>query len=193
MKLSPFFRNLQAVYDAELEDLTSDSEGKDVLRHRLKEKREQVSFLLSMMKSNPEMVAVAFHGGFRFLNPLKMELLVSRSGTQLLHWKDLVTHLRLEPWAETLSKTVLQHADGEPFMVIAAALEYLNKSKSSRNASPSNAVEEEDEEHASQNDGDVHDVHGDSNGMDDGDSEDGYDLGEAGADWLVEQGFDRKD
>jgi len=74
MKLSSYFQDLQSVYDAEIEDLTNDSEGKDVLRQRLKEKREQVSLLLGMMKSNPEMIAPAFHNAFKFLNPLKIEL-----------------------------------------------------------------------------------------------------------------------
>jgi len=39
----------------------------------------------------------------------------------------------------------------------------------------------------------VYDRNGSRNDLDDGDSEDGYDLEEAGADWLAEQGFDRKD
>ncbi|MFZ6814485.1 hypothetical protein ACO0K3_08450 [Undibacterium sp. Rencai35W] len=192
MKLSQYFQELQSVYDAELEDLTSDSEGKDILRHRLKEKREQVPFLLPMMKSNPEMVAVAFHDAFKYLNPLKIELLLSKPLQQLTPWAELSKHLRLEAWAESLSKTVLQHADGEQFMVIAAALEYLNKSKLSRASSPSVADDDQDDESEHEDDG-VHDVHGVRNDMDDGDSEDGYDLEEAGADFLAEQGFDRKD
>ncbi len=193
MKLSQYFQDIQSVYVAELEDLTSDSEGKDVLRHRLKEKRDQVPFLLPMMKSNPEMVAVAFHNAFKYLNPLKIESLISKPISQLPHWKDLSKDVRLEPWAESLSKTVLGHADGDQFMVIAAALEYLNKSKDSRAVSPSNASDEEQDEDAEHQDGGVHDVHGVRNDMDDGDSEDGYDLEEAGADFLAEQGFDRKD
>ena len=39
MKISPFFHDLRSAYQAEIDDLTQDSEGKDVLRKRLAQKR----------------------------------------------------------------------------------------------------------------------------------------------------------
>ena len=39
MSISPFFHALGSAYQAEMDDLASDSEGKDVLRQRLTEKR----------------------------------------------------------------------------------------------------------------------------------------------------------
>lgn len=193
MKLSHFFEGLASAYDAELEDLRSDSEGNDILRKRLAAKREQVPMLLSMLKSNPEMVAVAFHGGIKFLNPLVLESLASKEPARFPTWKELKGALVMEAWAEKLSALVLENADGEQFMVTAACLEYLNKSGKSRANSPSNAEEhnEEDEEDSEADEGRYHlDTR---NGSGDEYDEDQQDLEEAGADWLVQQGFDRKD
>ncbi|MES2102373.1 MAG: hypothetical protein V4634_00020 [Pseudomonadota bacterium] len=193
MKLSNFFEALASAYEAELEDLRSDSEGNDILRKRLMTKRGEVPLLLSMLKSNPEMVAVAFHGGIKFMNPLVMEALASKEPNRFPSWKELKGSLVIETWAEKLSAIVLDNADGEQFMVTAACLEYLNKSGQSRANNPSNVeeAEEEDEEESEANEGRYHlDTR---NGSGDEYDEDQGDLEEAGADWLVEQGFDRKD
>ena len=66
MKLSPYFNDLSSSYAYEIEDLTYDSGGDDVLKSRLKIKRDQFGSLLPMCESDPVMVAPAFHGGFRF-------------------------------------------------------------------------------------------------------------------------------
>src|SRR5690606_29284701 len=78
MSISPFFLQLHAAYQAELDDLASDSEGKDVLRKRLVDKRGELDFLLQMIEVSPEMVAVIFHQGFRFAHPAAMDDLLSR-------------------------------------------------------------------------------------------------------------------
>ena len=39
MSMSAFFRALRTSYQAEIDDLTFDSEGRNVLRQRLQEKR----------------------------------------------------------------------------------------------------------------------------------------------------------
>ncbi|GGC72328.1 hypothetical protein [Undibacterium terreum] len=193
MKLSQFFEALASAYDAELEDLRSDSEGNDILRKRLMTKRGEVPLLLPMLKSNPEMIAVAFHGGMKFLNPLVLEVLASKEPNRFPSWKELKSSVVLEAWAEKLSAIVLDNVDGDQFMVTAACLEYLNKSGKSRANSPSNVEEheEEDEDDSEANEGRYHvDTR---NGSGDEYDEDQQDLEEAGADWLVEQGFDRKD
>ncbi|MBC3878854.1 hypothetical protein H8K38_13655 [Undibacterium sp. FT79W] len=199
MKLSRFFEDLMAVYNAEIEDLKSDSEGKNVLKARLREKGEQLPLLLPMMESNPEMLASAFHLGFIFLNPLALESLSTREEAKLPTWKSLSAAVKLEPWAEPLSKIVLQEVGGEKFLVIAAALEYLNRGQQARKHSATNTLEADDEdkeindadEELKEN-GDLDGNYG-RHGRDDGDDGDDYDLDEAGADWLAEQGFDRKD
>ncbi|MFZ3003833.1 MAG: hypothetical protein WA071_26200 [Undibacterium umbellatum] len=200
MKLSRFFEDIIPLYKAELDDLKSDSEGKNVLKARLREKAEQLPMLLPMMASNPEMLAVAFHEGFIFMNPLTMESLITKEADKFPFWKTLSASVKLEPWAEPLSRIVLKDPDGEAFLVTAAALEYLNRSNTTRKAGASAAVgadEDEDKEANEENEelkehGDLDGQYG-RHGRDDGDDGDDYDLGEAGADWLAEQGFDRKE
>ncbi|MFZ6774743.1 hypothetical protein ACO0LB_18740 [Undibacterium sp. SXout7W] len=198
MKLSHFFEDLMAVYNAEIEDLKSDSDGKNVLKARLREKAEQLPLLLPMMESNPEMLASAFHQGFIFMNPLALESLSSKEASKLPSWKTLSAAVKLEPWAESLSKIVLKEAGGEQFMVIAAALEYLHRGQQSRKHSAQNTLENDELDEANEADeemkenGDLDGNYG-RHGRDDGDDGDDYDLDEAGADWLAEQGFDRKE
>lgn len=198
MKYSRFYEELAKLYRAELEDLRTDSEGKDILRKRLAEKRKQLPLLLPMMKTNPEMLAVAFHGGFRFMNPLVMETLLGKEAKQQPSWASLASAVQLEAWAEPLAQTVLKDADGAAFLVIAAALEYLQRSKQTRQmAQPVDGDDaddehEEDDQHELREDGDL-DGHYGRHGRDDGDDGDDIDLEEAGADWLAEQGFDRKE
>ncbi|MFZ6648320.1 hypothetical protein ACO0LO_21540 [Undibacterium sp. TJN25] len=194
MKLSNFFEALASAYDAELEDLRSDSEGNDILRKRLMTKRGEVPLLLPMLKSNPEMVAVAFHGGIKFPNSLVMEALASKEPNRFPSWKELKASVVLEAWAEKLSAIVLDNEDGSQFMVTTACLEYLNKSGKSRANSPSNVEEseEEDEDDGEANEGRYHlDTRNGSGDEYEEEQEGG--LEEAGAEWLAEQGFDRKD
>lgn len=198
MKLSRFFEDLTSVYNAEIEDLKSDSEGKNILKARLREKAEQLPLLLPMMGSNPEMLASAFHSGFIFMNPLVMETLSTKEESKLPTWKSLSAAVKLEPWAEPLSKIVLGAEGGERFMVIAAALEYLNRGQQARKHSATNTLEDDEDSDANEEaeelkeNGDLDGNYG-RHGRDDGDDGDDYDLDEAGADWLAEQGFDRKE
>lgn len=200
MKFSRYFQELMLVYKAELDDLRSDSEGKDVLRHRLKEKREQLPFLLPMMESNPEMLSSAFHGAFLFMNPLVFETLASKEANKLPTWKSLSASVKLESWAEKLAQLVLADPAGDVFLVTAACLEYLNRSQKTRNGASTgeNASDEESQEHDGDEEERLHengDLDGNygRHGRDDGDDGDDMDLEEAGADWLAEQGFDRKE
>jgi hypothetical protein len=194
VKFSRYFQELMLVYKAELDDLRTDSEGKDVMRHRLKEKREQLPFLLPMMAENPEMLATAFHGAFLFMNPLTFENLVSKEANKLPSWKSLAASVKLEPWADKLVKLVLAEEEGDRFLVTVACLEYLSRSHHTR---ASAAAEQEDGEDQEEQDESHEDSDLDGNygrhGRDDGDDGDDVDLEEAGADWLAEQGFDRKD
>ena len=58
MLIAPFFLDLRSAYQSELDDLTFDSEGKDVLRQRLADKRKEMGFLVRMIELSPEMLAV---------------------------------------------------------------------------------------------------------------------------------------
>jgi hypothetical protein len=112
VKLSSYFYDLRSAYQAELDDLVSDSEGKDVLRKRLAEKRSEIGFLVKMMELAPEMVAVVFHQGFRFAKPSVMEHLLSQGADNLPEWGTLTGAVSLEPWAASLAQTVLREPGG---------------------------------------------------------------------------------
>jgi hypothetical protein len=81
MSISPFFQELRAAYQAELDDLNSDSEGHYILDKRLAEKRKELDFLLQMMDLNPEMVAVVLHQAFEFHAPELMAHFITRDCT----------------------------------------------------------------------------------------------------------------
>ena len=194
MKLSPYFQELNTVYKSELDDLRTDSEGKNVLNRRLQEKRDLLPFLLPMMEENPEMLATAFHGGFLFMNPLALESILSKGANQLPNWSSLAKAVKLEPWAEQLKKITDTEPEGNTFIVTAACLEYLQRGQaaSEKASAPTEEDEENSEEEHLQENGDL-DGHYGRHGRDDGDDGDDVDLEEAGADWLAEQGFDRKE
>jgi hypothetical protein len=181
VRLSSFFEELKSAYEAELDDLTTDSAGHDVLAKRLQAKRGQVSQLLPMIECNPEMVAVAFHGGMRFDSPEVMRDLAAQEPEDLPSWSVLLESVQLEPWADDLARIVLEDPNGEQFLVVTACLEYLL----GRSAI---ASESGDGQSQGSTRGD-----GDDDGDDRDDSDDEVDLEDAGADWLSEQGFDRKD
>ena len=105
MKLSSYFRDLNSAYQAELDDLTSDSEGKDVLRRRLQDKRREMGFLVQMIDISPEMVAVVFHQAFRFRGAAATfePVFRLRDSFELPDWHSLASAVALEPWAEPLA------------------------------------------------------------------------------------------
>jgi hypothetical protein len=188
MNLSPAFHDLRTAYQAEMDDLSFDSEGRDVLRQRLADKRESLDFLLQMTEAAPEMVAVIFHQGFRFTEPAVMEQLVSLEIDDLPDWGELSSAVQLTPWAQLLAETFLQQADGPRFMTIAAALAYLHDKPDARQQASANDDEDQDEDR----DQEDHDDESREN-VELDDEQDARARDEAGADWLAEQGFDRKD
>lgn len=194
LKLSRYFANLTKSYDAELDDLRTDSEGTNVLKARLAKKREQVPQLLMMMEFAPEMVAVAFHGAFFFKNTLALESLITKEVSKFPAWTTLQKAIAIEPWAQALVNTVLTDPNGETFLITTVGLEYLNRSNQSRAAQQVSAAdyEEEQEEHEADDDNNEADLNSDERVGDEGEATE-YDLDKAGADWLAEQGFDRKE
>lgn len=183
MSLSPFFHHLRSAYQAELDDLTSDSEGSNVLAKKLAERRKELKFLLSMLELSPEMVAVVFHQGFRFKRPAVMEELVRQESEDLPEWDSLADAVELAPWAHTLAQQVLQQPAGAWFMSVAAALEYLLNKPDARFAAADESDDEED---------DRDDIERDPEGMDEDERQSRVNE-EEGAAWMVEQGFDHKE
>lgn len=175
MSLSYFFDDLGKAYKAELEDLHSDSEGNDVLAKRLKDKRSQFAALMPMIDTAPEMVAVAFHGGINFNDLQAMYLLSTSEPADFPAWSEVAHSLEFSSQLQPLVNQALQEPGGERFLITAVCLEYLQ----GKNGSSPRAQSDEEEHDEGEN------------GRDDDDEE--TDLDEAGAGWLTEQGFDRRE
>lgn len=188
MSLSPFFQQLRSAYEAELDDLTSDSEGRGVLRQRLAEKRKELGFLVKMIEISPEMVAVVFHQAFRFVQPAVLNHLLSCDADDLPDWDAVSDAVELAPWAQDLVDTILAEPAGPWFMTLAVALEYMH----SRPGPAARAADDDHDSDDGSDSGDEREDHDDDRYDDDGEA-DPHDRDAAGADWLADQGFDRKD
>ena len=184
MNLSHYFEVLSAAYAAEIDDLATDFEGKTVLPARLREKRAEINTMLQMIESAPEMVAPVFYGAFSFLAPAVMfdTLRAEPDDEGFPLWDSIADSIRLADWAKPLVLKFLADAGGDRFLVSVAAVEFLrSKSLALPDTSPEVIASEKKEENEN----------GDGEGGRDGDGDD-QDLGEAGADWLTEQGFDAR-
>ncbi len=191
MKISPFFHDLRSAYQAEIDDLTQDSEGKDVLRKRLARKRSEIGFLVKMMEVAPEMVAVVFTKVFASPALLRWNRRWLWVQDHLPSWESLSTCISLEPWAAALAKTVLAEPGGDRFMVIAAGLEYLQQARFAGSAVGGEADAEGDEDDADDRE---HDDDYDALSADDVvEPHDSRSREEASANWLADVGFERKD
>jgi len=191
MTTSTFFLDLRSAYQSELDDLTSDSEGKDVLRKRLTEKRKELGFLLQMMEISPEMVAVVLHQAFRFKTPAVMDHLVAQDADDLPEWDSISDGIEIAAWGRDMVNTILQEPMGPWFMTIAAALEYMHhKPLTALERAQLSTVEDEEEDQD-----EVRNERHDDNRTEDHDEDEAEARAreEAGNDWMVEQGFDRKD
>ena len=177
MNTSEFFSDLHKAYQAELDDLSQDSEGKDVLKKRLADKRGEIDFLVKMMELSPEMVAVVFHQAFSFNAPAVMDDLLSFEADELPDWSGLANDIQIAPWAQDLTDKVLTEPGGEWFLTVAAGLEFMAGKPMANAPQTDDANDDEDEEF-------------------DGDAEERADAKarkQAGDDWMAEQGFDRKE
>jgi hypothetical protein len=172
MNISPYFRNLRSAYFAELDDLTFDSEGLHILDKRLAQRRKEMEFLVHMMEISPEMVAVVFHKGFRFTSLSAMEHLLSLESDNLPEWDSLADAIEMAPWTQELVHVLQKQPMGEWFLTVAAALEYMyNKPEHPQ------ATEADDEEEE----------------IEDAEEMEARTREEAAANWMVDQGFDRKE
>ena len=144
MHISSFFLELRSAYQAELDDLTFDSEGRNVLRKRLTEKRQELGFLFQLMDLHPEMVAVVLHQAFTFTVPTVMDHFLTHHDDELLAWGKLKHALKIEVWAQPIVDQILLEPMGEWFMSVAAALEYMHSKPLSADNRP--VVSQEDAE-----------------------------------------------
>jgi hypothetical protein len=182
MSISPFFQELRSAYQAELDDLNSDSEGHHVLDKRLAEKRQSLDFLLQMMDLNPEMVAVVLHQAFEFTEPELMDHFITHDADDLLSWDTLAEGVRIAPWAQPLVEQILVEPVGAWFMSVAAALEYMHGTPMRVGAQSGQADADEDLENVERGDPAEAD-----------EEREAREREEAGNAWMVEQGFDSKE
>ena len=191
MSISPFFLQLRSSYQSEMDDLSFDSEGRDVLRQRLTQKRKELGFLLQMIELSPEMVAVIFHQGFQFKRPSVLEHLLAQEPEEFPEWESLADAIQLAPWSQDLAQQILKEPLGAWFMTVAAGLEYMY----ARPNAASTVVHEDEEDPEEDADEGVSDEDVGRNVLDsDADAaRSAREREEAGADWMAEQGFDRKE
>lgn len=194
MKLSLFFEEISASYGYEIEDLTYDSGGENVLKARLKTKRNQLDALMMMAATDPVMVAPVFHGAFRFADRKVLDRLVAAQPDDFPAWSEVHAALDMDHWAEALVERVLKADGGEAFMLVAAGLEYIESGPGSAPAGAGKGgARAGGGEEAGDEDADADQDGADDDGGDyDGEDDDRADLGDAGEDWLDDQGFDRR-
>ena len=190
MHLSPFFHHLRTAYVAEIEDLSQDSVGALVLQQRLTQRRGELEFLVHMLELSPEMVAVVFHKAFVFGQPLVIEQMLGCESEDLPDWDAIAGSITVAPWAQAMVRTIRAQPAGDWFMTVAAGAEYLfamsGRSQSQQHADD-DALDTDGVEPADRDD-DQHYL-----SADDDVGADAQAREEASADWMVEQGFDRKD
>ncbi len=146
MQKSDFFQHLNTAYQAELDDLRFDSEGKEVLQQRLQSKRQELGFLLKMVRLCPEMVAVVLHGAFEFTGKkvdLIMQDVLQFDAEDLQIWSVFSTEISIAKWAQCMVDAILQHPDGEWFLTVAASLEYLQTYAQSSHENDDNGLNED--------------------------------------------------
>lgn len=184
MKKSHYFSDLIRRYHDEIDDLLSDSAGASVLQKRLNEKRREIDAILPMIEFSPEMVAVAFYDAFGFAAPSVMQNVAQSDPADdgFMRWRELKADLTVAGWAEPLVSRTLKAEGGDAFLVVAATLEFL-RNRSFSDVPEVQEIQDEDAFDSEEN-GDGDRVY---------DSDDVDDLGEAGADWLSEQGFETPD
>jgi hypothetical protein len=187
MTISIFFQDLYQAYVAEIDDMQHDSEGQDVLQQRLDDRRSELGFLLSMTRQSPEMLAAVLHHGFSVSAPAVLDHLIELEPQDFPAWSELAAAVELAPWAKPVAETILKEATGPWLLTVAAGLEYMHfkhlAARAQLELEQSQAKEGAEEVNAG--DG------AETDEMELNDSQ-AKDRDEAGAQWLVEQGFDAK-
>ena len=200
MKTSPYFHDLCERYQAEIDDLRDDSEGRNVLQARLRDKRKAFSALVPMISFSPEMVASAFHGAFDFPAPHRAALhdLLHREPGEFLPWGELAQHIGIAGWAQPMIELVLAEEGAEDFLCTAVGLEFVFSGAGARHLPRRASAEMDDDDHESARDGD--EAWSDDDGsrragvgqLDSDDDANAEDPDASGEDFLEDQGFDRR-
>lgn len=161
MRISRYFTDLMATYVADIDDLKTDSSGDDVLAERLVEKRSQISDLMPMIKTNPEMLAVVFHRSVVVKKPEVILSYLDKEPAKFPAWDTISSSVQFAPWAIDLVAKLKTEVGGEQCLLTTVMLEHLY------------ALYEVSEDAAEEME-----------------TEESDDLAESGGEWLSEHGFD---
>ena len=161
MRISRYFTDLMATYVADINDLKTDSGGEDVLNDRLKDKRSQISDLMPMIMTNPEMMAVIFHRSIVIKQPKIIMAYIDKEPALFPAWDDIAASVEFQPWASGIADQLKDEAGGEQFLLTTVLLEHLY----ALYEASEDAIEEMEEDESD-------------------------DLAESGGEWLTEHGFD---
>lgn len=181
MNLSPYFHDLHDSYQAEIDDLATDSAGDDVLQRRLKDKRSAFAAIVGHLDTDPLLLAPAFHGAFSFPEHLvePIEDLLTRAPGDFRPWAEIAGQVHVERWARSMVALVLEQEGGDDFLSMVVGLEYAFTRH--RSGGAAGVDERESDEDADEGSGADHDEHNDA-----GQAE------AEGEDFLEQQGFDRR-
>ena len=197
MSLSPYFQDLNDRYQAELDDLREDTEGRDVLQARLRDKRKPAGFkaLLQMIGLAPEMVAPVFHRAFTFpagYQPVLGDLL-SAEPDEFPDWLQVAAEVDIAAWALPFIDATLAQEGGAVFLSTVVGLEYLNVYPGAQRGTGRRADDSKAREGAGGADGEGAPGEGAARDRGDEDEDPDYDGDLAqGENFLEDQGFDRR-
>lgn len=202
MRQSAYFHDLCERYQAEIDDLRDDSEGRNVLQARLRDKRKAFSALLPMISYSPEMVASAFHGAFDFPAPRRAALhdLLQREPGEFLPWGELAQHIGIAGWAQPMIDQVLAEEGGEDFLSSTVGMEFVLSGAGGRGAPRRASADRHDTGDDLEADGSGTQAWDEDDGTrragtglgNDDDSDEADDPDASGEDFLEDQGFDRR-
>lgn len=186
MNLSPYFHDLHDSYQAEIDDLTTDSAGDDVLQRRLKDKRSEFAAIVGHLDTDPLLLAPAFHGAFSFPEHLvePIEDLLTRVPGDFRPWAEIAGQVHVERWARSMVALVLEQEGGDDFLSMVVGLEYAFTRHRSGGGAAGFDARESDED----SDEDA----GEGWGADRDEDNDAGQAEAEGEDFLEQQGFDRR-
>ena len=110
-----------------------------------------------------------------------MDDLLSHDSDSLPEWSSLAHAIEMEPWTEELVQVLQKQPMGDWFLTVAAALEYMHSKPEHAHAWQALDGDEEDGEN------------GERDREEDAEEAEARTREEAAADWMVSQGFDRKE
>jgi hypothetical protein len=150
-----------ATYVADIDDLKTDSGGEDVLTDRLIEKRSQLTDLMPMINTNPEMLAIIFHRSVIVKKPEVIMSYLDKEPAKFPSWDTISPSVQFQPWSTSLVDKLKTEVGGEHFLLTTVMLEHLYA---------------------------LYEVSEDA--IEEMEAEESDDLAESGGEWLSEHGFD---